>query len=222
VIQAGETYKFDPSCVVPLTWLIDCQWIASIRLEISLAVGQAAGGCLLLGSPAEVEGSQHRNVDAKACEHEFDAAQHECREGSSGKVVEKVDREDQPEADDADNHTTVQISGCSGHKKMWLTYAAPSAKHEITANFSVLRIWSFQTDLIGSAKTNKSVRTFVAISALRTKIWSMQCPMRSSDHCCFIGLHRKIKMKVKTMAQMMTIAMPARIQFLMWIAKTRM
>lgn len=114
------------------------------------------------------------------------------------------------------------LSGCSGYERMWLTYAAPSAKHEMTASFSVLRIWSFQTDLIGSAKTNKSVRTFVAISALRTKIWSMQCPMRSSDHCCFMGLHRKIKMKVKTMAQMMTIAMPARIQFLMWIAKTRM
>ena len=51
-----------------------------------------------------------------------------------------------------------------------MTYAAPSAKHERTANFSVLRIWSLQTERIGSAKTNRSVRTFVAISALRTKI----------------------------------------------------
>ncbi len=57
VIQAGLTYEFNPGGVVPLAWLAYCQRVAAVRLEISLAVGQAAGGRLLLGPPAQVEGS---------------------------------------------------------------------------------------------------------------------------------------------------------------------
>jgi hypothetical protein len=74
VIQAELTYKFNPRCVVPLTWLAHCQWVALIRLVSGLTFAQTVLGRLLLGPPAEVEGSQHWNVDTEACKHELDAA----------------------------------------------------------------------------------------------------------------------------------------------------
>ena len=92
------------------------------------------------------------------------------------------------------------------------TYAAPRAKHEMTAIFSVFRIWSFQTDLMGKMKMKTSVTMFVAMSDLSTVIWSMQCPRRSRDHCCLMGLQRKMKLKVKATAQMMTREVPVQIQ----------
>lgn len=91
--------------MVPLSWLAHGQWVASVRLESSLAVGQLVSGHLVLGSPAEVEGSQHWDVDAEPGEHQFDAAEHEGCEGCSGKVAEEIDDIDLPESDDADNYT---------------------------------------------------------------------------------------------------------------------
>jgi len=90
--------------VIPLSWLAHGQWVASVRLESSLAVGQFVSGHLVLGSPAEVEGPQHWNVDAEPGEHQFDAAEHEGREGCSGKVAEEIDDIYLPESDDADNY----------------------------------------------------------------------------------------------------------------------
>ena len=73
--QAESTYKFNPCCVIiSLTWLTYCQRVALVRLVSGLTIAQAVLGRLLLSPPAEVEGSQHRNVDAEAREHEFDAA----------------------------------------------------------------------------------------------------------------------------------------------------
>ena len=92
------------------------------------------------------------------------------------------------------------------------TYAAPRAKHEMTAIFSVFRIWSFQTDLMGKMKMKTSVTMLVAMSDLSTRIWSMQCPRRSRDHCCLTGLQRKMKLNVKAMAQIMTREVPSQIQ----------
>lgn len=92
------------------------------------------------------------------------------------------------------------------------THAAPSAKQEMTANFSVFRMFNCQTLLMGRIKIKRSVRTLVMMSDLRTKIWSIQCPVRMSDHCWLIGLQRKMKMKVKMIAQATTIAAVAKIQ----------
>jgi hypothetical protein len=44
----------------------------------------------------------------------------------------------------------------------------------MTATFSVFRICSFQTDRMGKTKMKTSVKMFVMISDLSTKIWSMQ------------------------------------------------
>jgi hypothetical protein len=82
----------------------------------------------------------------------------------------------------------------------------------MTAIFSVFRICSFQTDLMGKMKMKTSVTMLVAMSDLSTRIWSMQCPRRSRDHCCLTGLQRKMKLNVKAMAQIMTREVPSQIQ----------
>lgn len=56
----------------------------------------------MLGSPAEVEGPQHGNVDAEAGEHQLNAAEHEGGQRRSREVVNEIDDEDLPEANDAD------------------------------------------------------------------------------------------------------------------------
>lgn len=63
----------------------------------------------MLGPPAKVEGAEHGDVDAEACQHYFDAAEQECREGCSGEVAEEVDDEHLPEADDADHDAAVSV-----------------------------------------------------------------------------------------------------------------
>jgi hypothetical protein len=57
----------------------------------------------VLGPPAEVEGAEHGDVDAKTSEHQLDAAEHEGREGGSGEVADEVNDIDLPEADDSDD-----------------------------------------------------------------------------------------------------------------------
>lgn len=86
------------------------------------------------------------------------------------------------------------------------TQASPRPKQDSTANFSVFRICSRHTHLTGSATIMRSVTMFDMIRHFSNRIWSMQCPMRLTVHCCAIGSHRKRKMKLKTMAQMMTMA----------------
>jgi hypothetical protein len=155
--------------MVPLPRLAHSQRIASIR---GLAVRVAVLREFVLGSPAEVEGAQHGNVDAESREHKLDAAEHEGREGGSGEVANEVDDEDLPEANDADDDAAGVVfvrmgtRGACGVE----TYAAPRAKQEITASFSVLRICSFQTERIGRAKMNTSVRMLVMIRDLRMSI----------------------------------------------------
>jgi hypothetical protein len=132
----------------------------------------------LLGPPAEVEGSEHRNVDAESGKHQLDAAEHEGREGRACQIAEEIDEEDFIEANDADDHAPVccQISFEAGDSGLegWDTYAAPRAKHDMTAIFPVFLICSFQTDLIGKTKMKISVKMFVKMSDLSTRIWSMQ------------------------------------------------
>jgi hypothetical protein len=67
----------------------------------------AALGHLVLGPPAEVEWSEHGDVDAKTGEHQLDAAEHEGREGGAGQVADEVDDEDEPEAGDTDDDASV-------------------------------------------------------------------------------------------------------------------
>lgn len=54
------------------------------------------------------------------------------------------------------------------------TQAPPRPKQARTASFSVLRICSFHTDLMGSTTIKRSVIKFVRIKAFRRRIWSMQ------------------------------------------------
>lgn len=54
------------------------------------------------------------------------------------------------------------------------TQAPPRPKQARTASFSVLRICSFHTDLMGSTTMKRSVIRFVRIRAFRRRIWSMQ------------------------------------------------
>lgn len=61
----------------------------------------------MLGPPAEVEGSEHGDVDAETSEHQLDAAEHEGREGGAGQVAEEVDDIDLPESDDADDDAST-------------------------------------------------------------------------------------------------------------------
>ena len=63
----------------------------------------------MLGSPAEVEGPQHGNVDAEAGKHQLNAAEHEGRKRRPREVVNEIDDEDLPEADDAD-YNAARIS----------------------------------------------------------------------------------------------------------------
>ena len=62
----------------------------------------------MLGPPAEVEGAEHGDVDAKTSEHQFYAAEHESREGGSGEVADEVDDIDLPEADDSDDDASTR------------------------------------------------------------------------------------------------------------------
>ena len=64
----------------------------------------------MLGPPAEVEGSEHGDVDAASGERELDAAEHEGREGGAGQVADEVDDIDLPEADDADDNASIVVS----------------------------------------------------------------------------------------------------------------
>ena len=82
------TYEFNPSSVLrrPVGGLVFDR-VATDRLEgpCALVEGLAAAlGHFVLRPPAQVEGAQHGDVDAEAGEHEFDAAEHEGREGGAG------------------------------------------------------------------------------------------------------------------------------------------
>lgn len=93
--------------MVPLSCLACDQRVGSVGLEVAVAVRSAGSRELVLGPPAEVERAEHGYVDAEACQHYFDAAEQEGREGCSGEVAEEVDDEHLPKADDADHDTTV-------------------------------------------------------------------------------------------------------------------
>lgn len=88
--------------MVPLARVALGQRIAPGGFERCLTTSLAGLGQPVLGSPPEVEGSEHGNVDTQPCKHELDAAEHEGRDRCSGQVANEVDDEDLPEADDAD------------------------------------------------------------------------------------------------------------------------
>lgn len=91
--------------MVSLARLAHGQWVASIGFEgIAGSLGE-----IVLGSPAEVEGPQHGNVDAEAGEHQLNAAEHEGCKRCSGKVANEIDDENLPEADDS-NYNAAGIS----------------------------------------------------------------------------------------------------------------
>jgi hypothetical protein len=108
LVLARATHKFYPRGMFrwPVSGLIFSQLVASNRLEAACPLVEGLATALrhlVLGPPAEVEGSEHGNVDAEAGEHQLDAAEHEGREGGAGQVADEVDDIDLPEADDSDD-----------------------------------------------------------------------------------------------------------------------
>lgn len=66
----------------------------------------------VLGPPSLVERSEHWNVDAQPGKHQLDTAEHECCDGCAGQVADKVDHEDLPEANNADDNAAVIVRSC--------------------------------------------------------------------------------------------------------------
>lgn len=164
------TYEFDPRSV-SLSMPALLQRVRPGCFEgRGMEVLAASRRRLVLRPPAEVEWPQHWDVDAQPSKHQLYGAKHERRERRAREVADQVDDEDLPEADNADDHAPAFVSFSAISVGLLVTYAAPRAKQEMTASFSVFRICNFHTDLIGSTKMKRSVRMFVMISDLSTRI----------------------------------------------------
>lgn len=107
-LEKLTTNQFYPCCELARLGLHLDLFTPRALLECALAIGIFERGGLVLGSPSEVEGAKHRNIDAKTGKHELNRAEHERSQGGASQIANKIDDVDLPESNNA-NHTASSL-----------------------------------------------------------------------------------------------------------------